>query len=117
MKTAAQPSPARKNRPHSRRGKANTKTKGSRASKKRTSAPALVHPDAAGIDLGSRHHFVAVPPGRDQESVRSFATDTPSLRKLVAWLESCGVRTVAMEATGVYWEPVYALLEEAGLQP
>jgi len=70
-----------------------------------------VNLNAAGIDIGSERHFVAVPPGRDEVSVREFSTFTPDLHVLVEWLRQCGVTTVAMESTGVYWIPVYELLE------
>lgn len=75
-----------------------------------------VCPDAAGIDLGAREHFVAVPPERDPQPVRSFTTDTAALQALADWLLKCGVRTVAMEATGVYWIPLFQVLEARGLE-
>jgi transposase len=73
-------------------------------------------PDAAGIDLGATEHFVAVPPERDPQPVRSFTTDTAALQALADWLIRCGVRTVAMEATGVYWVPLFQVLEARGLE-
>lgn len=76
----------------------------------------VVHPDAAGIDIGNESHYVAVPPSRDPESVRRFGCVTAELREMVSWLKRCGIRTVAMQSTGVYWIPVYDLLEEAGLE-
>jgi transposase len=72
--------------------------------------------DAAGIDLGATEHFVAVPPERDPQPVRSFTTDTTALQALADWLVKCGVRTVAMEATGVYWVPLFQVLEARGLE-
>ena len=75
-----------------------------------------VCPDAAGIDLGATEHFVAVPPERDPQPVRSFTTDTAALQALADWLLKCGVRTVAMEATGVYWIPLFQVLEARGLE-
>jgi transposase len=75
-----------------------------------------INPDAAGIDIGSRDNYVCVPPGRDHESVRRFGTTTPELEEMVAWLRRCGVRTVAMEATGVYWIASFQILERAGFQ-
>jgi len=76
-----------------------------------------VNPNAAGIDLGADVHFVAVPPGRDAESpVRCFGTFTADLMALADWLKQCGVDTVAMESTGVYWIPLYDLLEERGFE-
>jgi transposase len=77
----------------------------------------LIRPNAAGMDIGSREHYVAVPEGRDTVSVRRFGGTTSELKEMAAWLKSCGVDTVAMEATGVYWVPVYEVLEDAGLEP
>jgi len=74
----------------------------------------IVHPDAAGIDIGSRTNYVAVPPARDTEHVRAFGTTTPQLHALADWLQQCAIRHVAMEATGVYWIPLYEILEERG---
>jgi transposase len=78
------------------------------------SAISLTHPNAAGIDIGSAAHFVAVPPDRDDEPVREFASFTSDLHRLADWLDACGVDTVAMESTGVYWIPLYELLESRG---
>jgi transposase len=69
---------------------------------------------AAGIDIGATSHFVAVPEGCSKETVREFKSFTPDLHALVAWLKKCGIQTVAMESTGVYWIPLYELLEENG---
>jgi len=74
----------------------------------------LTHPNAAGIDIGSASHFVAVPPDRDDEPVREFNSFTADLQRLADWLDACNVDTVAMESTGVYWIPVYELLESRG---
>lgn len=74
----------------------------------------LTHPNAAGIDIGSASHFVAVPPDRDDEPVREFKSFTPELNALADWLQVCGVDTVAMESTGVYWIPLYELLDRRG---
>ena len=76
---------------------------------------ALIHPNAAGLDIGSREIWVSVPSERDPEPVRMFGTFTPDLKRLVAWLVACQVTTVAMESTGVYWIPVFELLEARGL--
>ena len=76
---------------------------------------ACIHPNAAGLDIGSREIWVSVPSDRDPEPVRRFSTFTPDLKCLVAWLVACRVDTVAMESTGVYWIPVFELLEAAGL--
>jgi len=71
-----------------------------------------VHPDAAGIDIGSRSHWVAVPANRDAQSVREFSSFTGDLHRLADWLASCGITTIAMESTGVFWKPVWNLLED-----
>jgi transposase len=75
-----------------------------------------INPDAAGVDCGSKEHYVAVPPGRDEASVRCFKTFTADLHRLGDWLLACGITTVAMEATGVYWLPLYEILEARGLE-
>jgi transposase len=75
----------------------------------------LAHPNAAGIDIGSGSHFVAVPPDRDDKPVREFKAFTSDLEALADWLGECGVDTVAMESTGVYWIPLFELLESRGL--
>ncbi|MEO6850355.1 MAG: IS110 family transposase [Mucilaginibacter sp.] len=71
---------------------------------------------AAGIDIGATSHFVAVPEGCDEKEVREFKSFTPDLYKLANWLMDCGIETVAMESTGVYWIPLYELLEEKGFE-
>jgi len=80
-------------------------------------ALACVHPDAAGLDIGSEEIVVAVPSDRDPQPVRAFPTFTTDLHALVAWLVACGIDTVAMESTGVFWIPIYELLESAGITP
>jgi transposase len=75
----------------------------------------IANPNAAGIDVGSGSHFVAVPPDRNDESVREFKSFTEDLERLANWLDECGVDTVAMESTGVYWMPLFELLESRGL--
>jgi len=70
--------------------------------------------NAAGIDIGSRSHFVAVPPDRDPQPVQEFPAFTADLERLADWLEHCGITTVAMESTGVYWIPLFELLESRG---
>lgn len=72
--------------------------------------------DVAGIDCGSQEHYVAVPTDRDPNPVQSFRTFTADLHRLAEWLTACGVRSVAMEATGVYWIPLYEILEARGIQ-
>ena len=76
----------------------------------------VIHPDAAGIDIGNESHYVAVPPGRDSQSVRRFGCTTAELKAMAAWLKQCGIRTVAMQSTGVYWVAVFDILEQAGLE-
>ena len=75
-----------------------------------------IQPNAAGIDCGQKRHFVAVPRDRDLRPVREFRTFTGDLHQMAEWLVRCGVTTVAMESTGVYWIPVYEILEQHGLE-
>ena len=63
----------------------------------------VVHPNAAGIDVGAKEHVVAVPCDRDPQPVRTFQAFTPDLHELAAWLKRCGIETVALESTGIYW--------------
>jgi transposase len=74
-----------------------------------------IEPNAAGIDVGAREIYVAVARDRDPEPVRCFSTFTEELRAIAAWLKQCGVASVAMESTGVYWIPLYEVLAESGL--
>src|SRR5438309_2379978 len=76
----------------------------------------VVHPDAAGIDIGNESHYVAVPPDRDSQPVRRFGCTTAELREMADWLKQCGIWTVAMQSTGVYWIAVFDILEEAGFE-
>ena len=76
----------------------------------------IVHRDAAGIDVGNKSHFVAVPAGRDEQPVREFGSWTADLHRMAAWLKACGIRTVAMQSTGVYWIAVQEVLEQAGIE-
>jgi transposase len=89
-----------------------------RAPKPRQSPAALerLHPHAAGIDCGSAEHCVAVPPDRDPTPVQSFPTLTGDLHRLADWLTACRITHVAMEATGVYWIPVFEILDARGVQ-
>lgn len=93
------------------------------AVRKRSSAHAALPPqlkhvnlNAAGIDIGATSHFVAVPEGRDTDTVREFATFTADLHAIADWLDACGVDTVVMESTGVYWIPLFELLEQRGFE-
>lgn len=76
----------------------------------------VIHRNAAGIDIGSREHFVCVPAPATPKNVRSFGTLTADLQALADWLKECEVSDVAMEATGVYWIPVFQILEERGFK-
>jgi transposase len=76
----------------------------------------VIHPDAAGIDIGNESHYVAVPPSRDSQSVQRFGCTTAELKAMAAWLKQCSIHTVAMQSTSVYWIAVYDILEQAGLE-
>lgn len=77
-----------------------------------------INTNAAGIDIGAQKHFVAVPPGRDPQGrdVRHFDTFTTDLYALADWLQQCGIETIAMESTGIYWVPIFEILEQKGFQ-
>ena len=75
----------------------------------------LIHPDAAGIDIGASSHFVAIPADRCEDSVQEFQCFTHDLHRLKNWLIEHHIKTVAMESTGIYWIPLFEILEEAGL--
>jgi transposase len=94
------------------RGSHSPQGKGNRRGSKLT----ITNPDAAGIDIGSQIHYVAVPEGRAEVSVRSFGAYTAQLDELAQWLKDWRIKTVAMESTGVYWIPLYQKLEEAGFE-
>jgi len=70
----------------------------------------VLPPDAAGVDIGAEEIFVAVPADRAADAVRSFGTFARDLHELADWLQQCGVQTVAMESTGVFWIPLYQIL-------
>jgi transposase len=76
----------------------------------------MVFPNAAGIDVGASSHWVAVPPDATADSVREFGAMTGELQAMADWLLGCGVDTVALESTGVYWIPVFEILEQRGLK-
>lgn len=76
----------------------------------------VMRPNAGGIDMGATEAFVAVPADRDTDSVRSFPTFTQDLHSLADWLKQCRVDTVAMESTGVYWIPLFQILEARGIE-
>jgi transposase len=83
--------------------------------KKKSGFP-VVHPHAAGIDIASREHYVAVNPDVAKQSIRVFGCFTEDLYAITHWLLECNVDTVAMEATGIYWISLYLILEEAGIE-
>src|SRR5688572_28366610 len=76
----------------------------------------VLQPDAAGIDISSKEHFVAVNPEKDEHPVRCFGSFTDDLLAIAEWLKKCNVNTVAMEATGIYWLSLFQVLEKAGFE-
>lgn len=76
----------------------------------------IINPNAAGIDIGLAESWVSVPANRDSQPLRQFDMNTPDLIALAEWLKACGVTTVAMESTGVYWIPLYEILEARGFK-
>ncbi len=76
----------------------------------------VVHPNAAGIDIGNKSHFVAIPPDRDSTPIREFGSWTSDLYEMASWLIDHGIATVALQSTGVYWIPVLEVLEKLGLE-
>jgi transposase len=76
----------------------------------------VVHPDAAGIDIGSQEHWVAISPERDEQPVRCFPCFTGDVERMAEWLKAGGVRSVAMQSTGVYWMPVFEILQQHGME-
>ena len=94
--------------------KVTTKAKGK--SRKKAKDFKVVNVNCAGIDIGSREHYVAVPSDRDSQPVRSFGCLTPDLHSMARWLRSCDITSIAIESTGVYWIPVVEILEDHGLE-
>ena len=90
-----------------RKKQADKSTKGSAQKKVDWKALEVVHPDAAGIDIGGSEHWVAISPERDEQPVRCFECYTADLEEMADWLVERGVRSVAMQSTGVYWIPVF----------
>lgn len=76
----------------------------------------IVNPDSAGIDVGASSHFVAIPPGRDTETLREFGCYTPDIKEMIEWLKRTNIKTIVMESTGSYWIPVFEMLEQAGFE-
>ena len=81
-----------------------------------TSPLDMIQCNAAGIDIGADQHWVCVPADRDTPSVRQFGPFTPDLYALADWLKHCGIETIAMESTGVYWIPVFQILDSRGFE-
>jgi transposase len=81
-----------------------------------TAALPVLNSNAAGIDIGATSLFVAVPADRAAQPVRAFGTFTEDLIAIGDWLQACGVQTVAMESTGVYWIPLFQILEMRGFE-
>ena len=96
----------------------NRKQRKELARRLRSEGPGLevVHPPAAGVDMGNSVHYVAERPDCDPEPVRRFECFTTDLNRLADWLQSCGVKTVALQSTGVYWIPLYDILEARGFE-
>ncbi len=92
------------------------KRKNKKETKANNAVLPVMRPDAAGIDIGATEIFVAVPANRAAENVRGFPTFTQDLYTLADWLVLCGIKTVAMESTGVYWIPLFQILEDRGLE-
>ena len=76
----------------------------------------MIHRDAAGIDVGNESHFVSVPPDRDPHPIREFGSWTAALEAMARWLKDCGIRTVVMQSTGVYWIALHDVLQRHGLE-
>jgi hypothetical protein len=76
----------------------------------------VVHPNAAGIDVGTQSHFVAVSGYRDAQSVREFGCWTSDLVRMAQWLKACGIQTVLVQATGVYWIALKDIVEQQGIE-
>jgi transposase len=87
-----------------------------RAKRQSKSTLEPIHPNAAGIDIGAQTHWVCVPADSTQDNVRSFGCFTVDLYALADWLQACSVKTVAMESTGVYWIPLFQILETRGFE-
>ena len=104
-------------KPRSERSSKRKSSNAAKGSKRRLEKPGqqweIKHPHAAGIDIGSRTHFVAV--GQEKADVRAFDSTTPGLRKMIQWLKERGVEHAAMESTGNYWMPVFEIIADEGL--
>jgi transposase len=76
----------------------------------------MLEPHAAGVDIGATEIYVAIPPDRDPQPVCRFATFTRQLEQLADWLKQCGIESVVMESTGVFWIPLFQILEDRGFR-
>ena len=83
---------------------------GSSPPRRRRARLKVVNPSFCGIDIGSRFHVVAIPTELDDEPVRKFSSFTSDLKSMAQWLLAIGIKTVAMESTGIYWVPLYEIL-------
>ncbi|EAQ1568995.1 IS110 family transposase, partial [Salmonella enterica] len=81
---------------------------------KKSSRMSVIHPHAAGVDIGAEFHVVAVPPDADAAPVRTFQRFTGDLHRMSDWLKTCHITTIAMESTGAYWLPAFEIPEAAG---
>ena len=84
--------------------------------KRKQAKMSVINPDAAGVDIGSGFHYVAVPEDRDENPVRRFDSYTRDLHRIAKWLKDCGIKTVAMESTGIYWLQLFLILEQYGFE-
>ena len=95
--------------------KKNTTSRKSK-SKARKNVLERINPNAAGIDIGANFHLVAIPEDRAEENIRKFGPFTSDLHRLADWLTEHHIETVVMESTGVYWIPVFQILEQRGFE-
>jgi len=115
MSKATQPANQQAGHPEAGKPKAIHRKRSQR--KDQAAQQPIFEPNAAGIDIGAREVFAAVPADRDEHPVRKCETFTSDLHQLAEWLKACGITTAAMESTGVYWIPVYEVLEQHGIKP
>lgn len=92
------------------------KKRKSKRSSKWKAVQQVIHPNAAGIDVGAEANWAAVPQDRDEQPVRSFGCFTEDHHSMAGWFQACGIDTVVMESTGVYWVPLFQILEGYGFQ-
>lgn len=96
--------------------KKNSKKAGGKKERNGQEEPKKINVNAAGIDIGSGEHYVAVPSDRSEQPVRTFKCFTPDLHLMANWLKECHIETIAMESTGVYWLPAWQILEQYGFE-